>query len=100
MAKTRMVTRTILSTSATVLCLNTETAEPFNETVLLAGTFKDSKSLLKAAKDAVETDEVSVCKVVNVEVETKLYGMTEADFLSHAKELPPRTSNPAPAENA
>lgn len=93
MAKPRMVTRTVLTTRVTVLCLNTETAEPFNETVLLSGTYKDNKSILKDAKKILETsDEISVCKVVDLSVEEKLYGLLETDFLKYAHELPPRTA--------
>ena len=91
MARKAMVTRTITSTRATILCLNTESAEPFNETVLLSGTFKDNKSILKSAKPLIETsDAISAVKVVDVATEEKLYGMTEQDFLAHAHELPPR----------
>lgn len=99
MAKPRMVTRTILSTKATLLCLNTESAEPFNETVNLGGIYKDDKSLMKAAKKLVENDTISVCKVVNVEVIEKLYGMTEQDFLASAKELPPRLAKTEVADS-
>lgn len=90
MARERMVTRTVLSTKVTVLCLNTETAEPFNETVILSGTFKDNKAILKAAKKLLETEVVSVAKVVDVIIEEALYGMTEQEFIQSAKILPPR----------
>ena len=102
MAKARMVTRTALTTKATVLCLNTETAEPFNETVTLSGTYKDAKSLLKDAKKLLDSDTISVCKVVNVELEQLLYGMPEIDFLQYAKVLPPRNAkkSPNPDEHA
>lgn len=97
MAKQRMVTRTALTTNATVLCLNTETAEPFNQTVVLSGTYKDTKVLLKDAKKLLDSDTVTVCKVVDVSVEEKLYGMPENEFLSAAKVLPHRNSkSPAP----
>ena len=93
MAKARTVTRTVVYTDATVLALNTETAEPYNSTISLSGTFKDDKALLKACKKALESDTVSVAKVVDVQVREKLFGMTEQEFMSHAKELPPRKSN-------
>lgn len=93
MARTRMVTRTVTYTVATVLCLNTETAEPYNDTISLSGTFKDEKSILKQCKKLLENDTVSVAKVVDVRVAEKLFGMPEQEFISHAKELPPRESN-------
>lgn len=90
MARKPMVTRTVQTTLATVLCLNTETAEPFNQTVTLSGTFKDNKAVMKAVKALIENDTVSVAKVVDVEIEEKLYGMPEQDFINAAKVLPPR----------
>lgn len=92
MARERMVTRTVVYTVATVLCLNTETAEPYNDTISLSGTFKDEKAILKKCKKLLENDTVSVAKVVDVRVAEKLFGMSEQEFMSHAKELPPRDS--------
>lgn len=92
MARPNRVTRTIKATNATVLCLDTVSAEPFNTTVKLAGTFKDNKTLLKACKPLIETsDNISAVKVVDVSVESKLYGMLEQDFLKYAEEMPPRS---------
>ena len=85
-----MVTRTVQYTVATVLALNTDTAEPFNETLHLSGIFKDTKAILKACKKLLDSDTVSVAKVVDVTTEEKLFGMSEQDFLMYAKELPPR----------
>lgn len=90
MARKPMVTRTVQTTLATVLCLNTETAEPFNQTVTLSGTFKDNKAVMKAVKALIENETISVAKVVDVEIEEKLYGMPEQDFINAAKVLPPR----------
>lgn len=90
MARKPMVTRTVQTTLATVLCLNTETAEPFNQTVTLSGTFKDNKAVMKAVKALIENDAISVAKVVDIEIEEKLYGMPEQDFINAAKVLPPR----------
>ena len=94
MSKKVMVTRTFATTTATLLCLNTETAEPFNTDVTLAGTYADEKKLFNAAKKIVENDkpDVSVCKLVHVWTDEKLYGMTAEDFLAHAEILPPRTA--------
>ena len=90
MAKKAMVTRTVQTTLATALCLNTVTAEPFNQTVTLSGTFKEKKALLKAVKNILENDEISVAKIVDVEIQEKLYGMTEQKFIENADILPPR----------
>lgn len=87
MAKPSMITRTVVGTKATVLCLNTETAEPFNDSVILSGKV-DDKSALKQAKKILDNDTVSVCKVVDLESVEKRYGMSEQDFIAHAVELP------------
>lgn len=89
MSKAPMVTRTVEGTSATVLCLNTTTAEPFNETVLLSGKYKDNAAILKAAKKLLENEEIAVARVVDVAIIEKRYGMTEQEFIAHAVELPP-----------
>lgn len=101
--KESMVTRTIITTEATCLCLNTETAEPFNARFTVPRTYKDNDSLLKAVKKVAESagvtyyngityygDPIVIAKVLDfTEVET-LYGMTESEFLAHAQVLPPR----------
>lgn len=92
MARERQVTRTVVYTVVTLLCLNTEMAEPFNDTIALSGTFKDEKAILKQCKKLLENDTVSVAKVVNVQTAEKLFVMSEQEFISHAKELPPRAS--------
>lgn len=90
MARVPMVTRTIVATKVNVLCLNIVAAEPFNKDVTLSGTFKDSKSLMKAVEKVVNSDtEKAVHVVATEEVET-LYGMTEQKFIELAEVLPPR----------
>lgn len=90
MARVPMVTRTIVATKITALCLNIETGEPFNETVTVSGTFKDEKSMLKAAEKLINTEtERAVHIVFSEEIET-LYGMTEQEFIQVAQALPPR----------
>lgn len=90
MARVPMVTRTIVATKITALCLNIETGEPFNETVTVSGTFKDERSMLKAAEKLINTEtERAVHIVFSEEIET-LYGMTEQEFIQSAQVLPPR----------
>ena len=90
MARVPMVTRTIVATKITALCLNIETGEPFNETVTVSGTFKDEKTMLKAAEKLINTEtERAVHIVFSEEIET-LYGMTEQEFIQRAQVLPPR----------
>lgn len=94
MARKPMITRTIMSTKATVLCLNVETAEPTNETFDLARTYKDNDKLMKALKAQYETENTKLVHIVDVQEVEKLYGMSETDFMLNAVELDPTTRKP------
>lgn len=90
MARVPMVTRTIVTTKVNVMCLNVETAEPFNQVVSVPRTYKDEESLLKAVKKAAETDNIKCVHIVDSEQVETLYGMTEQKFIEAADVLPPR----------
>lgn len=95
MARKPMVTRTIITTKVIVLCLNVNSAEPFNETVTLPRTYKDDKKLLKSVEEVINTDTVKAVHIVDKkEIET-LYGMSEQDFINNAKILDPATRKEA-----
>lgn len=97
MARKPMVTRTIITTKVIVLCLDVNSAEPFNETVTLPRTYKDEKKLLKSVEEVINTDIVKAVHIVSKkEIET-LYGMTEQDFINNAKILDPATRKEAEA---
>lgn len=90
MARERMVTRTVVATKVTALCLDIETAEPFNKVVVLSGVFKDKNALEKATKKVIDTETRKCVAVVDYEEKETLYGMTEQQFIELAKVLPPR----------
>lgn len=87
-----MVTRTIQTTEANVLCIDLIKSEPFNKTVTLPRTYKDEKSMMKKLSAIIDNEEVKAVHVVESHVTETLYGMTEDDFIAHADKLPPRTS--------
>ena len=95
MARQSMVTRTIAVTKVNVMCLNIETAEPFNKELTLSGTYKDEKAIQKAAEKVINTDIVKAVHVVDYEENEILYGMTEQEFIGRAQILPPRTAKKA-----
>lgn len=99
MARKPMVTRTITTTKANVLCMDIQTAEPFNKVVTLPRTYKDDKTLMKKVQEVVETDTTikAVYIVDKEEVET-LYGMTEQEFIQNAVILDPETRRPEAEE--
>lgn len=93
MARAPMVTRTIQTTETTVLCLDINKGEPFNQKVVLPRTYKDEKHMLKAAEKVINSDAVKAVHIVDSVVKETLYGMSEQDFITFAKVLPPRNSN-------
>ena len=87
MARQPMVTRTIQTTHATVLCLNIAEAEPFNQTVILPRTYKDEKTMMKLVEKLINTDNIKAVHIVDSEVHEGLYGMTEADCIAAAHRI-------------
>lgn len=93
MARVPMVTRTIITTKVNAMCLDIETGEPCNKTVVVPRTYKDDEKLLKKVKEVLETETLKPVHIVDKEEIETLYGMKEHDFIEHAEVLPPRTSS-------
>ncbi len=85
-----MVTRTILTTEVSVLCLDLIKSEPFNMDVSLPRTYKDEKAIMKKVSALIDNDERKAVHVVRTEVKETLYGMPEEEFIIAAEVLPPR----------
>lgn len=90
MRKVPLITRTIQTTRANVLCLDINQAEPFNKEVILPRTYKNDEAILKKAREIIDTDTVKAVSVVQTSVEETLYGMPENIFIENAVVLPPR----------
>jgi len=93
MARQPIVSRTIQTTKANVLCIDVQNEKPFTQEVVLPRTYKDEKAMLKKIKPMVESDTIKVVHVQNFVVESTLYGMTEEEFIHYAQILPPRKTN-------
>lgn len=91
MARKPMVTRTITTTKANVLCMDIQSAEPFNKVITLPRTYKDEKTLMKRVQEVVETDNIKAVHIVDKEEVETLYGMTEQEFIEKAVVLDPET---------
>lgn len=92
MARKRMVTRTIMQTTAEVMTLDVTSAEVQVLTYDIGGQYNDEE-LLKKLQKLFQTD---TFKLVHIESQTSkevLLGMEEGDFIRLAKVLPPRTTN-------
>lgn len=85
-----MVTRTITTTKAIVMCLDIESGEPCNKSVVVPRTYKDDEALLKKVKEVLETETLKPVHIVSKEEIETLYGMTEQEFIEQAKVMPPR----------
>lgn len=85
-----MVTRTITTTKAIVMCLDIESGESCNKSVVVPRTYKDDETLLKKVKEVLETETLKPVHIVGKEEIETLYGMTEQDFIEHAEVQTPR----------
>lgn len=90
MARIPMVTRTIITTKVTVLCLDIQSGEPCNKTITVPRTYKDDPSLMKVVRPMIETEALKAVHVVDKQEIETLYGMTEQEFIEKATLLPPR----------
>ena len=90
MARQPQVTRTIVTTNATVLCLDLIKKEPFEKVVKLPRTYKDEKHMMKKIEEIVNSSEVKAVHVIRTEIEETLYGMSEQKFIETAEILPIR----------
>lgn len=90
MARQPMVTRTIQTTVATVLCLDLVKKEPFEKVVKLPRTYKDEKHMMKKIEAIVNDENTKAVHVISAEVEETLYGMSEQKFIETAEILPSR----------
>ena len=93
MARIPMVTRTITTTKANVLCVNILSGETFDKEIMLSRTYKTDDVLMKKIKPIIEVeDNVKALHVISKEEIKTLYGMTEDDFIKNAEILPDRTT--------
>lgn len=90
MARTPMVTRTITTTKVNVMCLDILKGEPCNMVITVPRTYKDDEALMKKVRPLLQTDTLKPVHIVDKEEIETLYGMTEQEFIEHAKVLPPR----------
>lgn len=92
MARKRMITRTVMQTTANVMTLDVTTAEVQICQYDIGGQYTDD-DLLKKLQKLFQTD---ILKLVHIESQTcneVLLGMDEEDFIRLAKVLPPRNTN-------
>ena len=85
MRKEKMITRTIVTTNAEIMAFNLDTNEVITLNESYIGDLSD-KDIEK--QFAIDYDNsAKFLKLVNAEKSSKLYGITEKDFLKYAVEL-------------
>ena len=84
-----MITRTVVSTEYTVMCVDVASAKVDNRIYSFVGTRDDAKCLSILNDTYKGTTDKAVAVVSAVETET-LYGMAESDFIRYGFVLPPR----------
>ena len=86
-----MVTRTIISTVVTALCVNPQSAETFEQEFILSGKIPVNDKLLKRVSKLYNTEDCAIVAIRELKKVSELYGMDEADFIKGAKILDPVT---------
>lgn len=92
MARTPMVTRTIVTTKVTAMCVDIKQGETETREFIIPRSYKDNATALKTLEKIYNTGDFKVVSVIAKEEQETLYGMTEDEFINHAEKLPPRTS--------
>lgn len=85
MRKEKMITRTIVTTNAEIMAFNLDTNEVITLNESYIGDLSDRDIEKQFFIDYDNT--AKFLKLVNAEKSTKLYGITEKDFLENAIEL-------------
>lgn len=96
-----MITRTIQTTRASVMFIDTTNPIPYTKDVILPRTYKNDDAMLKLVKQMHETPNLKAVAIMSSRIESALYGMSEADFVAHAQiiEKPTKVDNGNDTEN-
>lgn len=87
MRKEKLITRTIISTKATVILYNVNTKEKHEETFTLSGNIKKDVTIGNKVKKELEVSgrfNEKVVDVLSVVYTDALYAITESEFIAHA----------------
>ena len=72
------------TTLATVLCLDLEKKEPYEQTIRVPRAYKNERMLLKAISDAIGSPTVKVVHVITSKIEHCKFTMTEQHYIDNA----------------
>lgn len=91
MAREKMITRTIVETTAHTLCLDVKAAEVSINDYKIGGEWTNELALLEKLQGIYNTDTFKLVHIESVSREEVLLGMTVDDFMRYAKVLLSRT---------
>lgn len=91
MAREKMITRTIVETTAHTMCLDVKSAEVSINDYKIGGEWPNENSLLEKLQSIYNTDTFKLVHIESITKEEVLLGMNVEDFIRYAKVLPPRT---------
>ena len=93
MARERMVTRTVTAVEYDVMTVDMESKSVSMDKVTIpSGDTMTDKIREKAIKASLPDGHTFV-QITGQNIKETLYGMTEQDFIRHARVLPPRSSS-------
>ena len=98
MARKPMVTRSFDTMLCDVMVVNVMTKLVSTTYVTLSRVITDSKKLEEAVRKEVNIGDFKFVAITGTEIKTKLYGMSESDFLKYSIELDPETRKALEAE--
>lgn len=85
MARKRVVSRTIKSTSATCMVVNTTTGKTETLVYQLGGVFNDTNVLLKKLQKLFDEENEKIVAVIDSSVVCELREMDEEFFIQHSR---------------
>ena len=91
--RNKLITREFNLTVGNVLTVNLETRETTVHNFTLTGKYEKAETILEVIKKQIGENLVPV-QIISFENETKLYGITEDNFLANAIELDKETRKP------
>lgn len=87
MARKRVITRTIKTDWARVLCLDLVTGKSLVKDIMLPRTYYRKEDYLRRAAQILDSDRIKACKILDAREESHTYEMTESQFIKYAKQI-------------
>lgn len=85
MPKKPMVTRTLTVINADVLCLNKQTGETYHRITQIPNSYRKERDILKEAEKILDSESCKVLYIFDTQATCNIYGMSEQEFIKHAK---------------